>query len=88
MSLYIERYGKENADFETLKDLMVRASQAEEKRNQITHSIWGAGKDKNSITRIKIPAKEKHGIKFQFKDVSADNLSEFTVEIKKLAGEV
>lgn len=88
VSLYIERHGKDDADFEQLKDLINRCGQAEEKRNQITHSIWGAGKDADHITRIKTTAKEKHGIRFQFEDVSSQNLEDFAVEIKKLAHEL
>ncbi|CAB1057219.1 hypothetical protein D1BOALGB6SA_1958 [Olavius sp. associated proteobacterium Delta 1] len=88
ISLYIERHGKEDEDFEKLKDLMTRAGQAEEKRNQITHSVWGAGKDADTITRIKTTAKEKHGIRFHFEDVSSDDLAGFAEEIKLLAEEI
>jgi len=88
ISLYIERHRKEDVDFEKLKELMTRAGQVEDKRNQITHSIWGAGKDVDTITRIKTTAKEKHGIRFQFEDVSSDYLADFAVEIKVLAEEI
>ncbi|MFC3151283.1 hypothetical protein ACFOEK_09625 [Litoribrevibacter euphylliae] len=88
VSLYIERHGKDDADFEKLKTLINRAGQAEEKRNQITHSIWGAGKDADSITRIKTTAKEKHGIRSQFEDVSSGDLEAFAIEIKELAHEI
>jgi len=88
VSLFIERHGTENVDFAKLKDLMTRSGQVEDKRNQITHSIWGAGKDPDTITRIKATAKEKHGILFQFEDVSADYLSQFATEIKGLAEEI
>ena len=88
ISLYIERHGKEDPDFEKLKGLINRCGQAEEKRNQITHSIWGAGKDVDHITRIKTTAKEKHGIRFQFENVSSQDLEDFAVEIKSLAYEL
>ncbi len=88
ISLYIERHGREDSDFEELKGLMTRAGQIEDKRNQITHSIWGAGKDADTITRIKTTAKEKHGIRFCFEDVSYGYLSDFATEIKVLAGEI
>jgi hypothetical protein len=88
ISLYIERHGKEDEDFESLKKLMNRAGKVEEKRNQITHSLWAAGEDANSITRIKTTAKEKHGIRFKFENVTATYLSEFATEIKKLAEEI
>lgn len=88
ISLYIERHGKEDADFEKLKELMTNAGKVEEKRNQITHSIWGAGKDANTITRIKTTAKEKHGIRFHFEDVSSGDLADFATEIKVLSEEI
>ena len=71
ISLYLERHG-EDEDFNNLRDFMKRAGQAEEKRNQIIHSVWAAGKDKDHITRFKTTAKEKHGIRFKFEEVSAD----------------
>ena len=52
VSLYLERHGEDD-DFTGLRDLMKSAAQMEGKRNQITHSIWGAGKDADTITRIK-----------------------------------
>jgi hypothetical protein len=85
-SLYRERHG-EAADFETLRELMKRAGQLEEKRNQITHSIWGAGKCPGTVTRIKTTAKETRGIHFDFQDVSADDLDTVANEIKTLAEE-
>jgi len=88
VSLFIEKHGTKDADFVKLKELMARAGQVEDKRNQITHSIWAAGKDADTITRIKTSAKAKHGIKFQFTDLSSDALSEFATEIKVLAEEI
>lgn len=88
ISLYLERHGKEDADFETLKKLMNAAGTLEEKRNQITHSLWAAGKDADTITRIKTTAKEKHGIRFQFEEVSADALDAFAAEIRHLAEDI
>ena len=52
------------------------------------HSVWAAGKDKDHITRIKTTAKEKHGIRFKFEEVSAESLNEFAKEIKILAEEL
>ena len=88
VSLYIERHGKDDDDYEQLKELMNKAGQIEEKRNQITHSIWGAGKNVDSIIRIKTTAKEKHGIRFQFQDVLSGDLAEFAREIKVLAHDI
>lgn len=87
ISLYLERHGEDN-DFSNLKDFMKCSGQVEDKRNQIMHSLWAAGKDKDHITRIKTTAKEKHGIRFKFEEVSAEALSNFAKEIKVLAGEL
>jgi hypothetical protein len=86
MSLYRERHG-EFADFETLRGLMRRAGQLEEKRNQITHSIWATGNSPDTVTRIKTTAKETRGIHFDFQDVSSDDLDTVAKEIKTLAEE-
>ena len=86
VSLYLERHGEDD-DYLHLKDLMKKATDIEERRNQITHSIWGAGKDKDHITRIKTTAKEKQGIRFHFEDVSSQDLAEVADDIKNLAEE-
>ena len=69
ISLYKARQD-EDADFGTLKDLMKRAAEAEAKRNQLTHSLWGAGDSADTITRIKTTAREKRGIHFDSAQVS------------------
>lgn len=87
VSLYLERHG-EDSEFKKLREYMKRAGQVEEKRNQITHSVWVVGKDRNHITRIKTTAKEKHGIRFQFNEISSEKLLDIAKEIKSLAGEL
>jgi len=87
ISLYLERFG-DDGDCKTLRSLMQRASVVEQKRNKITHSVWGAGGDTDTIMRIKTTAKEKHGIKFHHEKFSANDLSDFVVEIKELASEI
>ncbi len=87
-SLFIERNGSDDEDYVNLKKLMIHAGQVEEKRNQILHSIWAAGRNKDTITRMKTTAKEKNGIKFHFEDVSANDLEQFSTEIKTLAHDV
>jgi hypothetical protein len=84
ISLYLERHG-EDEDSKILRSHIKHAAELEGKRNQITHSIWGAGKDADHITRIKTTAKEKHGIRFHFEDVSAEALKAVADDIKNLA---
>ncbi len=87
ISLYLERHG-EDEDFEILQEFMKRSGKIEEKRNQITHSIWAGGKDKNHIIRIKTTAKEKHGISFKSEQFSVNDLSDFVKVIKVLSREL
>lgn len=87
ISLYVERHGQD-VDFKALRNLLIRAGKVEEKRNQITHSVWGQGKDKDHITRIKMTAKEKAGLQFVFEDVSDLQLKEFVDSIKELCSDV
>jgi len=87
VSLYLQRNG-EDEDVAHFRDLIKRVAETEEKRNQITHSLWGARNDKGSITRIKTTAKEKHGIRFHFENITSNQLAEFAKEIKVLAHDI
>jgi hypothetical protein len=87
VSLYLQRNG-EDQHIEQFRALIRRAADVEEKRNQITHSLWGAGTTAESITRIKVTAKEKHGIRFRFDDVTAKDLAAAAQEIKDLAQDI
>jgi len=84
ISLYMQRNG-EDAHLQSFRELIKRATDVEVKRNQIVHSLWGAGSDATSITRIKTTAKERQGIRFHFENVTAEQLATFTGEIKALA---
>jgi hypothetical protein len=83
-----EPWHGEDDDYATLRVFIKREADIEEKRNQITHSIWGAGNDANIVTRIKTTVKEKHGIRFHFEDVIADTLAAVADEIKVLAEDI
>lgn len=87
ISLYKERHG-EDADYRTLRALMNHAGKLEEKRNQLTHSIWAAGKTKETIARVKMTAKEKHGFRSTLQEVGEAYLSAIATELKELAGDV
>lgn len=86
-SLYIERHGKDN-DFTRLEHLMKKAESLEERRNQITHSFWAVEDKPNSVTRIKITAKENLGYKFGSEIIEAKDLEIFVSEIKELAYDI
>jgi hypothetical protein len=87
ISLYKERYG-EDADLLVLRELMNRTTDLEEKRNQIVHSVWAVGATADTVTRFKMTAKEKHGLRFQFTNVAEHDLSDLSIAIKKLAADV
>ena len=87
ISLYKERHG-ENVDFPALRELVKRAAQAEETRNQITHSIWAAGDAADRITRIKTTAKESRGFHFHAEGWSESDLAKVALELKTLAGDI
>jgi hypothetical protein len=86
-SLYLERQG-EDEDYDAFRELLRRAADVEQVRNQITHSTWAAGDDSTSITRIKTTAKERHGIRFHFENVTSDQLAEFALSIRVLAEDI
>jgi hypothetical protein len=87
ISLYKERLG-ESDKFDQFRALIRRAAEAEDTRNQITHSLWAAGNSPGTITRIKTTAKEKHGIRFHFESVNETQLSDFASKLKILAGDI
>lgn len=87
INLYKERHG-EDSDFTALRELMRRAAELEDRRNQITHSLWSAGNTADTITRIKTSAKEKHGIRFHLEQVGEADLADVANDMKLLAGEI
>jgi hypothetical protein len=91
MSLYGERHGEDAGEALhalVLRALMKRAAELEHLRNQITHSVWGAGETAGTITRIKMTAKEKHGLRFDFQNVTAQDLGEVVDDMKRLAEDI
>jgi len=88
MSLFLERHGVDDDDTVRLRGFMRRAAILEEQRNQITHSVWAAGDGPDTVTRIKMTAKERHGARFDFSSVSADDLARIADQIKQLAADI
>jgi hypothetical protein len=87
MSLYRARHG-EDANFEALRTMMARAAELAEKRNQITHSEWAAGRTPGTVTRTKTTAKVNRGYRFELTDVSAEDLGAIADDMKRLAWEL
>ena len=86
VSLYLERHGKDD-DYDTLQALNSRADKLEKNRNQIMHSMWGAGHALGTVTRIKTTAKEKRGAHFDFERMGIDAFKRIAIELKQLAYE-
>lgn len=87
ISLYRDRHG-DDADFDTLQDLLRRAAAVEQERNLITHSFWGAGRNADTITRMKITSRFKGGYQFRSEDYDDDKLRLFVDKIKVLAYDI
>ena len=60
-----------------LFDLMKRAGKPGEIRNQITHSLWGAGKTLGTVGQINTTVNRKRGIEFNFKEVGEPELKKW-----------
>jgi len=86
-SLYKERHG-EDTDFGILRELMKRAANLEGKRNLITHSVWAAGDTADTVTRIKMTAKETGGLSFQVKKFGENDLKAVAHDLKELSAEI
>jgi hypothetical protein len=84
VSLHLEKNG-EDENWERLELLIKRAAAIEELRNGITHSVWAAGVDADSITRIKLTAKDRKGRQIKFETVTAEQLAALAADIKLLA---
>jgi len=77
-SIYIEVYGKDS-NYNEFIEIIRQAERVNDKRNLITHSIWGAGKE-NAITRIKIKNARK-GTDFQAESYFANDIAIIAKEI-------
>lgn len=88
VSLYKERAGDDAPGLEKLRDLMRRAGKIEEARNQITHSVWGAGDTPETVTRFKTTAREKHGLEFRFEQIDEGGLASLAEDMKVLASDI
>jgi len=85
-SLFLNQFGEdENVDIQGLKRLMARAESVEKKRNQITHSMWLAGKTADEITRMKTTAKQKDGLRFHVASLTVPDLEAVATEILEVA---
>src|SRR5690349_18336973 len=78
-SLYRERI-TDQALLDKLKEILRSTGQVEERRNQITHSIWGYDPDADEVIRMKRTAK-RGGLKEQGEVMTVDQLKNVADEI-------
>lgn len=84
ISLYKHKHG-EDEDFVRLQELTKRAAAVEEKRNQITHSLWVTDVTTRNVLRMKSTAKEKHGYRFQSEAIDDQTLMTVVSEMRAIA---
>ena len=77
---------------EEFADILKRVGKCEEKRNAITHSLWGAGTSgtdgKQLVIRTKYSAKQKKGLDFVRKEMTIDDLNDIAREISIVASDI
>ena len=80
----------EGENLSKLASLLKRAGELEESRNQVTHSIWGAGDSSAvpTITRIKSTAKQKAGFKVLLEPWDIDQFRKLTCALLALVEDV
>lgn len=70
--------------------LIRRLNRAEEDRNKTLHSNWLSGQDSSIVTRYKISAKIKSGLRDEFEDVNEKDVNEIAdsilTTVKEMAG--
>jgi hypothetical protein len=70
------------AEFEALLE---DAQEAEQRRNVLTHSLWGAGESPGTVTRVKATAKPRKGLRHQFQQMSVKELNDIADFISEVA---
>ena len=88
-SLLKERRPKQAKEFESI---LKRVSACEDKRNIISHSMWGYGGVKSNgtpiVIRTKYTAKQKRGLKFMRQELTSEDLYAIAREISIAAYDV
>lgn len=83
-SLVKERAPDMSSDF---KDVLKRIGKAEDKRNQISHSLWGAFSATRAV-RTKYSAKANRGLYFSREELSPDDIYAISTAISIAAFDV
>ena len=88
-SLYRRTFNDSLASLE-LESLLKKIWEAEKKRNVITHSYWGTQNNRSAqtIIRLKMTAKQKHGFTLQTQNMSAEELKRVAQFIDNVKNEL
>ncbi|MDF3847555.1 hypothetical protein [Achromobacter denitrificans] len=75
-----------------LKIILQRVGKAEEKRNRVSHSLWGAAAtmadEEQRVVRTKYSAKQNRGLHFSREELTVRDLHKMAVEISIAAYDV
>jgi len=69
-----------------LMELLKEASEAEQNRNKITHSVWGFNEE--GFSRMKFSVNRKKGARLQYEDIFAEDLNRIADEISEVANRI
>lgn len=72
---------------EEFEDLLRRLGSAEEERNRVVHSIWGAGVEPGTVLRVK-GAKKRHGRKLNITEMTIAEVAKIADDIAELSSNV
>ena len=77
---------------ERFKELLKKVGKCEEKRNYISHSLWGAALtregEERRVVRTKFSAKQQKGLHFSREELTVADLRQIAMEISVAAYEV
>jgi len=86
-SLYRQR-ATDPRRIEAVDELLTRASQVEEKRNTIVHSLWLSQGTTDAVVGVKVTAKKTRGLHYHAEQVSVAELEAVAAAALEVAGEV
>lgn len=72
---------KDNILYEKSKEIIKRAIQCEEKRNQLTHSIWSINENNDLVFRQKTTSKLKKGLTTSYEILDENKINDISIEI-------
>jgi hypothetical protein len=79
-----KRIGAKPDHVKELEEISRSASELEQKRNTLMHSVWAAD-DAGNVTRMKWTASRKKGLSLQSPDTSADDIQEVADDLGEVS---